>query len=95
MVAIAIARDLGDRGQEDRLRPHRSLSSAVRRSLHRGRVTSPGCVEQGSRLVPYVEVPKRGLKGGRTLSLSCANTIEVQGDLDGGIQPKTAPLGGG
>jgi hypothetical protein len=50
---------------------------------------------EGSRLLPYVEGPKRGLKRGRTLLPSCTNTIEVQGDLDGRIHPKTAPLGGG
>jgi hypothetical protein len=38
--------------------------------------------------------PKRGLGRSRTLSLSCANAIEVQVDLDGGIQLKTAPRTG-
>jgi hypothetical protein len=49
----------------------------------------------GSRLVPYVEGPKRGLKRYRALALSCANTIEVQVNLDGRIHPKPAPHGGG
>jgi len=44
-------------------------------------------------LVPYVEGPKRGLKGGRTLSLSCINAGEVQVNLDGRIHPKPAPHG--
>jgi hypothetical protein len=30
--------------------------------------------------------PKGGLKGSWTLPLSCINAMEVQGDLDGGIQ---------
>ena len=45
----------------------------------------------GSRLVPCVEGPKRGLKRGRTLPLSCMNAIEVQVNLDGRIHPKPAP----
>ncbi|MFL6112148.1 MAG: hypothetical protein ACJ786_12455 [Catenulispora sp.] len=49
----------------------------------------------GSRLVPYVEGPKRLLKGGQTPSLSCANASEVQVNLDGRIHPKPAPRGGG
>jgi hypothetical protein len=49
----------------------------------------------GSRLVPYVEGPKRALRRGGTLPLSCTDTSEVQVNLDGRIQPKTAPHEGG
>lgn len=48
-------------------------------------------VEEGSRLVPYAEGPKRAPNGARTLSLNCADTIEVQACLDGRIHPKPAP----
>jgi hypothetical protein len=43
--------------------------------------------------VPYIEGPKRSLKGGWTLSLSRTNAIEVQVNLDGRIHPKPAPYG--
>jgi len=43
------------------------------------------CAE-GSRLVPNVEGLKRGPNGSRNWSLSCANTVEAQGDLEGRIQ---------
>jgi len=39
-------------------------------------------VAQG--LVPYVQSPKRGLKGGRISALSCANVVEVQVDFNAG-----------
>jgi hypothetical protein len=55
----------------------------------------PSLRRRGSRLVPHLQVPKRGLKGNLTQPLSCTNVIEVQGDLDAEIQPKTAPLRGG
>jgi hypothetical protein len=45
----------------------------------------------GSRLVQYLEGPKRGLKRGWAQSLSCINAIEVQVNLDGRIHPKPAP----
>jgi hypothetical protein len=35
--------------------------------------------------------PKRGSEGDRTLPLSCADTVEVQGYLGGRIHPKPAP----
>jgi hypothetical protein len=37
-------------------------------------------------LVPYVEGPKRGPNGSRNPLLSCANTTEAQGHLDGGAR---------
>ncbi len=46
-------------------------------------------------MVPPVQIPKRGLKGSRTLPLSCINMIEVQGDLDGRALLKTALALGG
>ena len=46
-------------------------------------------------MVPHVKAAKRGLEGGRTSPLSCKNTMEVQGDLEGRIQPRTAPALGG
>lgn len=47
---------------------------------------------EGSRLVPCAEGPKRGLKRGQTLPLSCTNTVEVQVNLDGGMQAKLLPV---
>jgi hypothetical protein len=43
--------------------------------------------------VPHLEAPKRGPKGSPTRPLSCTNVVEAQSDLDGGIQPNTAPHG--
>jgi hypothetical protein len=45
----------------------------------------------GSRFVPPLEAPKRVLRRSTTRCVSWANVVEVQVDLDGGIQSKTAP----
>jgi hypothetical protein len=46
---------------------------------------------EGSRLVPNVEGRNAAPTAAGTRSLSCANTVEAQGDLEGGMHPKTAP----
>jgi hypothetical protein len=46
----------------------------------------------GSTLVPPVEVPKRVPRRRMTRWLSWANVVEVQVDLEGRMQPRTAPL---
>jgi hypothetical protein len=49
----------------------------------------------GEQVHPVREGPKRGLRRGRALSLSCTDTVGVQVNLDGRIHPKPAPRGGG
>ena len=43
--------------------------------------------------MPPVQVQNADSSGGRTPLLSCKRMIEVQGDLDGEMHPKTAPTG--
>jgi hypothetical protein len=40
----------------------------------------------GEQVDAHMQIPKRGLKGSRTPPLTSANTMEVQGDLDGRIR---------
>ena len=54
-----------------------------------------GRYRMGSRLVPPMEVPRRGPERSSTSWLSWANVVEVQVDLEGGIHRKTAPCTGG
>jgi hypothetical protein len=88
MVAV-VRRSRRPRMMEDRSPPASRPSPAVRRSANRGRCAGQAA-SKGSRLVPYVAGPKRGPNGSRNRLLSCANTIEAQGYLDGRIHPNTA-----
>jgi hypothetical protein len=54
------------------------LHPPSRRLIPLRRTASLKMASRESRLVPNDEGPKRGLKRGRTLSLSCANALEVQ-----------------
>ena len=94
-MTVAFVRELGDHG----LRKIRFTRGADARPAVAAITTSQlvpfaRMHRWGSRLVPYVEGPKRGLKRGRTLPLSCINAIEVQVNLDGRIHPKPAPYRG-
>src|SRR4051812_12392385 len=76
--------------REDRLHPRRRLLSPVPATNSPRPAPFARVRRWGSRLVPHVGGLKRGLKRGRTLSLSCTNTAEVQVNLDGRIHPRTA-----
>ncbi len=65
--------------EEDRLRARRCSHPPSRAITTPPPIPFARSLSMGSSLVPYVEGPRRGLKGGRTPSLSCTNMAEVQG----------------
>ena len=91
--AVGIVGEIVDRGLRTVACSGRRPPTVVSAITASRQVLFGETVSRGSRLVPYIEGPKRAPRRAWIRSLSCADVIEVQVDLCGRIHPKPAPHG--